>query len=229
MSEYISLGDIVRFGITISNPSGGALINADETPRFYFYRNNSDIIAMQGNFVSRANLIGTYLGSGIVSVTNGFAANDFIEIHASGKVNNVQGRAIIKDFVIDDIYNVNVLTISGIPVTVDDDTFFANIKFIKDSANSRDEYVVQWFKNAVPLASGQVTNAALSVYRTNENTALFTNKIISYSSVNHGGLRGEESTAANLAYSGEPYMAVASGTIDSATRVWQNIIGLDYL
>ena len=86
MSEYIGLGDLIRFGIAIHNPSGGALINADETPRWTMYKNNSDVQALAGTFQARANLIGTYLGSGEITIANGFSANDYVEVHASGNV-----------------------------------------------------------------------------------------------------------------------------------------------
>jgi hypothetical protein len=270
MSEFVSLGDVVRFGITISNPNAsGALVNADETPRFYAYRNNLDTITLQGNFVLRTDLVGTYRGSGIFNAGNGFSAGDYVEVHASGKLNGAVNRAIVKSFVINDVFdanlvqingssiaptnvvNANVIQVSGVYVAPADEVnanvikvsgvlvhyndlvnptiFFSNIKFIKDGLNNRDEYTAQWFRNASPLPSGQVTNPAISVYRTSDQTALFENKVLNYFSVKHGTLRAEESTVANLAYSGEPYLAITSGTIDGATRQWQNIIGLDYL
>lgn len=310
MSEYIKLGDTVRFGITIHNPSGsiGQLINADETPRWFVYTTTSgDNPLMQGNFTARANLIGTYTGNFACTGGNNFVTGDYVEVHASGKVNSVVGRSIIKTFLIDDIFSVNVLQISGqyinnpldvnvqkvanvvatspldvnvysvsgvrvnnpldvniqrianttatspldvnvysvsgiraeyplqvntiqvsgVPVSIADDIYFSVIKFVKDTTNIKDEYVVQWFKNSLPLASGQITNPAISVYKTSDNTSLFTNKVLNYYSVLHGGLRYDETSS--LAVSGEPYMVITSGTIDSATRVWNNPIGLDYL
>lgn len=263
--EHVSLGDTVRFGITLSNPGlSGQLSNADETPRWYVYTSTSgDNRLMQGNFGARANLIGTYSGVFVASSANNFVTGDYVEVHASGKVCNVVGRQIIKTFVIDDIFranivqingsgvedgiidanvvqvsglyvgptdviDANVVRVSGIPVGLADDSYFANIKFIKDSVVPRDEYTVQWFRNAVPLSSGATTNHAISVYKADgTNTALFTNQKLGYTNVNHGGLRYNEAT--NLQQSGEAYMVITSGTIDSYTRVWQNIVGLDYL
>jgi hypothetical protein len=335
--EYVALGDTVRFGITIHHPSGSIsnLVNSDETPRWFVYTTTSgDNPLMQGAFTARSNLIGTYQSNFACTGGNNFVTGDYVEVHASGKVNGVQGRAIIKTFVIDDVYlarlnapvsvsgtvssyltspvsvsgaveayltspvsvsgqvsaylsspvsvsgavqayltspvsvsgqvsayltnpvsvsgvvnanlvsingsgvieesiiDVNVVRVSGTDVHYNDivnqNVYFANIKFIKDSVTPRDEYTIQWFKNAVPLASGGVTNAAISVYRADgTNTALLTNQQLAYTHISHGGLRYNETS--NLAVSGEAYVVVTSGTIDASTRTWQNVVGLDYL
>lgn len=294
--EYVALGDTVRFGITLTDPSGSlpVLINADETPRWYVYTTTSgDNPLMQGNFGLRTNLMGTYSGVFVASSANNFITGDFCEVHASGKVNNVVGRAIIKTFVLDDLYKANVIQVSGLYVTpstivdanlteingsgivfydelpanmvkisgvsvatsnyvedkvwnarqdqhntnetfgsginkITQNLYFANIKFDKDSTVPQDEYNVNWFKNALPIVSGQITNPALSVFKTDgTNGSLFTNKVMNYANVNMGTVRYNEVT--NLAVSGEVYLAVASGIIDGLTRTWQNLIGLDSL
>lgn len=231
MSEFVSLGDTVYFGVTVHNPSGGALINADTTPVWSSFINSSDTIVQQGNFTLRTGIVGTYRANLIASAANGYSSGNYVEIHASGVVGGIQGRSIVKTFVINDVFDCNVVQVSGIninyPDIVPNPIYFAGIKFIHDGITPNDEYVVQWFKNSTPLGSGQVTNASLSVYNTNSNSSLFMNKVLNYQSVSHGGLRYNEVT--NIAVSGEPYLAVASGTIDGATRVWTNPIGLDYL
>jgi len=232
MSEFVSLGDTVYFGMTVHNPSGSVsnLMNADTTPVWASYVDASDTIKQQGTFTLRTGIVGTYRASLVASAANGYASGNYVEIHASGVANNVQGRAIIKSFVINDVFDCNVVQISGQRINYSDvagPIYFAGIKFIHDGITPSDEYVVQWFKNSTPLASGQVTNAALSVYNTNSNSSLFTHKVLNYQSINHGTLRYNEVT--NIAVSGEPYLAVASGTIDGATRTWTNPIGLDYL
>ncbi len=230
MSEYYGLGDQIRFGITIHHPSGttSPLVNADETPRWFVYTSTSgDNPLMQGNFGRRANLIGTYSGEFMATSANNFVTNDWVEVHASGKVNGVVGRSIIRSFRLDDLYKVNVIQMSGVPVDPITDSFYANIKFVKDSNTPRDEYTVNWFRNANPLPSGAVTNAYLSVYKTSDSTALFADQKIDYGSIRHGTLRYNDEV--NLAVSGEPYLAIASGTIAGAVRVWPNLVGLDYL
>jgi hypothetical protein len=255
MSEYMSLGDTIRFGITITNPIGGALINADETPRWYVYTSTSgDNPLMQGAFSARANLMGTYNSSFVASSANNFITGDYCEVHASGKVSGTVGRAIIKTFVLDDLYSTNVIQVSGVRTPtianavwdeprnnhlqnecfgsglaqLSNQSYFAAIKFVKDSTVPDDEYTVQWFRNFVPIASGDITKAAISVFKTDgTNGSLFTNKVMNYTNVNDGAVFYSEST--NLAVSGQAYLAITSGTIDSATRMWSNVIGLDYL
>lgn len=127
-------------------------------------------------------------------------------------------------------FDANVVAVSGTRVHYTDvvpTIYFAGIKFVHDGITPSDDYVVQWFKNSTPLGSGQVTNPALSVHNTNSNSSLFTNQALAYQSVSHGALRYNEPT--NIAASGEPYLAVASGTIDGSVRTWTNPIGIDYL
>lgn len=258
MSEYINLGDVTYFGITIVNPSGGALQNADETPQYFLYRNASDTASISANFIQRTGLIGTYRGSGDITSGNGFAVGDYVEVHASGKVGGIQGRAVIKTFVIGDIYDTNVVQHSGHTLAntysngiqqavfgaklsnwtandtvgsglnkISQNIYYAAIKFVKDSTVPQDEYTVQWFRNSLPISSGEITNPALSIYKTSDGTALSQNKVLITTSVYNGVLRYNESS--NLVVSGEPYLVTTSGTIDGGLRVWSNPIGLDYL
>lgn len=258
MSEYINLGDVTYFGITVTHPSGGQLTAADETPRYFLYRNASDTPSISANFIARAGLIGTYRGSGDITSGNGFATGDYVEVHASGKVSGLQGRAIIKTFVVDDVYDVNVVKNSGHLLAnqftpaiqqavfgaklsnwttndtvgsglnkISQNCYYAGIKFLKDSVNIQDEYLVQWFRNSLPVSSGEVTNPALSVYKTSDGLALTENRPLTLSSVKNGVLRYNETSA--LAVSGEPYLVMTSGTIDGSLRTWANPIGLDSL
>jgi len=255
--EFVSLGDLVYFGITTHSPSGIAdLVNLDETPRYFMYKNASDTIVLQGNFILRDGLKGTYHASGTISTGNGFSTGDYVEVHASGKYNAVVNRDIIKTFVIDDTYNANLVKISGVDAGssnyINDkvwqanltqytgnntagsglnkiiaDVYFANIKFVKDGTVPRDEYTIHWFKNSQQVGHSGVTNPALSVFRTNIGTALISNAVLNYNNEFNGSIRYNEPT--NLATSGEPYLAVTSGVIDGAVRVWSNLVGLDYL
>lgn len=225
MAEYIKLNDTVRFGIITSNPATGQTASADATPAWFAYKNDSDTIVTSGFFTLRSGLVGTYRANFVASAANGFASNDFIEVQASALVGGIYNRAIVRSFVIDDIVDTNVVQVSGVTVQVASDVYYANIKLTKDGINNQDEYTVQWFKNSTVLASGDITNAAVSAYTTNSNNSLFTNKVLNYFSINHGGLRYNET--ANLIASGEAYLVITSGTIDGFTRTWSNICGID--
>lgn len=227
MAEYIKLNDTVRFGIITTSPTTGQTANADATPAWFAYKNDSDTIVTSGLFSQRSGLVGTYRANFTANTSNGFASNDYVEVQASALVGGVYNRAIVRSFVIDDIVDTNVVQVSGVTVQIASDVYYANIKLTKDGLNSQDEYTVQWFKNSAVLNSGDITNPAISAYTTNSNNALFTNKQLNYFSVNHGGLRYNETV--NVVVSGEPYLVMTSGTIDGFTRVWSNLCGIDYI
>ena len=349
MSEFIKLDDTVRFGVVTYNQSG-VPVAADTTPKWYVYEDDTDTVVLTGNFTQRTSLPGVYRGIFGASGVSGFEAFKYYEVHASGTVNSISSKTIIKTFVVDDVFNANIVQVSGTNVeTVGDfkadltslndlsqanvrtavgmgsadldmqltsisgdvnglngdvmrgtndaalaataltdvtwtdakagyldiaissrasaddlmavsgqvldaagirtavglgaadldtqlasisgnvtDIYFANIKFISDhGASSEDEYAVTWFKNDQPVPSGDLTLPALSVYDTLDGSALFENQSMNYASPNLGVVRHDEAT--NVMASGEPYLVVASGTIDSSPRTWRTIIGMDIL
>lgn len=228
MGQNYALDDTIRFGLTIHHPSGGALTEADETPKWYVFEDNSDTPILEGDFTARTGYIGIYKGSFIASEANGFNSNGYYEILASGKVGNIVDQTIIDKFVLDDIYDVNVVQVSGNRVHINDfggTVYFADIKYIKDATNSRDEYTCHWFKNGQFVPSGSLQDPAISVYNTNTGSALFQNQRMTFASVNLGVVRYNDTSF--LTPSGEPFLVEVSGLIDTSTRVWKQVIGLD--
>lgn len=228
MPEPVKLGDVVYFGVTIHTPPSGALINADATPRWMMFRNGSDSITLQGDFTQRANHIGRYRSSGIVSTGNGFSTNDYVEVHASGRVGGQYDGCIVKSFIIDDIFDANIVKVSGNNVTIGDfspNVYYANIKFVRD--NITDRYGVSWYKNGQLMGSGDLTNPALSVYNSQTGASLILNQSLVYTSPSLGLVRHFEST--NIQTSGIPYEVITSGNIDGSVRQWKNIVGIDIL
>lgn len=112
---------------------------------------------------------------------------------------------------------------------VSEDIYFANIKYIKDATVPEDEYTVSWYKNNQIIPSGSLTNPALTVYQTSNGNTIFANGVMTFASAAIGAVRYNYNTAASLLASGEPYLVMASGTIDGATRTWGQLVGLDYL
>ncbi len=128
--EFVSLGDVVRFGYIISNPViSGVSTNADETPKFYAFRNNLDTATLTGDFVQRTGLNGVYRGSGIFNAGAGFSAGDYVEVHASGRISGAVLREIVKSFVINDTFNANITHVSGVPVQIYD-LVSADVRYI---------------------------------------------------------------------------------------------------
>lgn len=122
----------------------------------------------------------------------------------------------------------NLVQISGSPVSkqelIGPDSYYAAIKFIHDLG--QDEYAVTWYKNALIVSSGDISNPAISVKKTSDGTYLVDNQTMNFIGA-EGDLRYNDNS--NIAISGEPYMVYVSGTIDSAVRVWKNPIGIDYV
>lgn len=260
--ESIRMGDVIRFGITTRHPTSGDIRDTDETPRWYFYKEDGDTPVVTGEFTKRTGTTGFYRGT--VTASGGWVFNtlSYYEILASGKVGGVTDFAIIKTFVVDDVFNVNIIhyqsgspnnfinsIVSGVLediATVDEvasgvwtqdpsifntgfgaqlqPIYFTDIKQYYDLANNRDEYSVQWFNGSSAVTSGQLTNPALSVYNTNTGSAVFQNKTLTYASPVLGVVR-YNSSASEVLSSGEPYLAIASGTIGGSTRSFQKVIG----
>lgn len=107
---------------------------------------------------------------------------------------------------------------------INKDVYIANIKFLNDSTVPNNDYSVTWFKNGNVQNSGLVSNSAISVYNTIDGTALFSNRQLTYFAPNTSIYR-----STSVVVSGHPYVAIASGVIDGSTRVWSNLVGLDYL
>lgn len=262
MAQHVRYGDTFRFGATVHNPSGGAIINADETPRWYVYEDATDTAILTGDFTLRTGQVGRYRGTFVANAANGFSTQKYYEVHASGKVNNIVGFDIISSFVLDDIYHSNIMQYeSGSPAnlinsivsgvlediaTIDEvasgvwtqdpaifntgfgaqlqPLYFTDIKQYYDIVNNRDEYSVQWFNGGLAVTSGQLTNPALSVYSTSTGATVFQNKTLTYASPILGVTR-YNSAASEVLSSGEPYLAITSGTIGGSTRSFYKIIG----
>lgn len=260
MSESVRMGDIIRFGITTRHPTSGDIRDTDETPRWYVYEEASDTAVYTGEFTKRTGTTGIYRGTITASGGWVFDPLSYYEILASGKVGGVTDFAIIKTFVLDDVFNANIihyqsgspnnlinLVVSGVLediATIDEmasgvwtqdpsifntgfgaqlqPIYFADIKQYFDTANNRDEYGVQWFNGPTAVTSGQLTNPAISVYRTDTGASIFQNQKMDYTSPVLGSVRYQTTT---LLASGEPYLAIVSGTISSSTRVFPKIIG----
>jgi hypothetical protein len=111
--------------------------------------------------------------------------------------------------------------------TIDNDIYYANIKYVRDATNDTDEFAVHWFKNDQPVSSGELTSPAISVYNTNNGSALIQHQLMSYASSNLGVVRHNETP--RVMASGEPYLVAVSGTIDAQLKTWKSIIGLDYI
>lgn len=119
-NKYYRLEDTIRFGVTTTNPSGGALTDADSIPRWSVFEDAGDTPILQDDFGKRVGLEGTYRGFFDASGVTGFESGKYYEIQASGAVDSVEGRAIILNFELDDIFDSNLLQVNGVAVTLNE-------------------------------------------------------------------------------------------------------------
>lgn len=228
--RHLKVGETVRFGAVTHDPSGGNLRTADETPRWFVYEEGSDTPLLSDDFILRSSLPGTYRGHFDASGSIGFESNKYYEVHASGKVRGIVGRDIVSAFILDDVFDANIVQVTGLAITLEhfqDNLYYADIKFLKDGTNTQDEYGISWFKNGLPISSGSITNPAFSVFNVQNGNALINNQKLNYSSTLLSSLFHTESS--NLTTSGVPYLVIASGLVDSQTRSWREVVGVDIL
>lgn len=231
MYQSYKQNDYVHFSVVCHNPSGGALAAADSTPWFRVEKMNalSPTQVLTGNLSANAMMVGRYDGYFYTSGTM-FDEDAHYQVWVSGTVVGTSDIMPVKSFIVKNAPDVNVTRVSGQFVNGNDfgsNLYYANIKFNKDVINSRDEYTVNWFKNSRPLSSGNFTNPALTVCRTDNGTAIFANQQMTYANSSIGVVRYNDSV--NLTASGESYLVIASSTIDGSSRRWEQLIGIDSL
>lgn len=105
--------------------------------------------------------------------------------------------------------------------------YYADTKFINDSATPDNEFTAIWYKNGSIVPSSQLTNPAISVHRTTDGSSIIANKSMFYVTSSFGIVRWNESPS--VIASGEPYYISVSGSIDGAVRTWRTLFGLDLL
>lgn len=99
--------------------------------------------------------------------------------------------------------------------------YYADIKYLRDIRNSRDEFSVTWFKNSNIVNS--FSNPFISVYNTSDGSSIFENTAMT--NIGHGSAR--YNTSGIVLASGEPYIVRVSGVIDNNNYKWSRIIGIN--
>jgi hypothetical protein len=88
----VKLGEVIHFDIATHSPiSSGRLTNADETPRFWVFEEDTDtpIISFTSMTARGGNWIGLYRGNFTASTANGFEAGKWYNVIVSGRVDNI--------------------------------------------------------------------------------------------------------------------------------------------
>ncbi len=100
--------------------------------------------------------------------------------------------------------------------------YSADIKFVRDQANTQDEYIVAWSKNGLRVTSG-ITSPVLRITNRSAGTELRAGSMTQIAST--GLYKWDEGTyRASL---GEALIITAEATIDGATRQYSRLITRD--
>lgn len=99
MSSQVPIDEVVFFDFITSNVSTGAVSDADSTPTFSVFEEDTDTpIVGPSNATKRTSLTGDYRGSFTASLANGFEAGKWYTVVASATVNSVAGKAVVMHF-----------------------------------------------------------------------------------------------------------------------------------
>lgn len=96
MSSFtaVPLGEVVHFD-AITSDGTGAVSDADSTPTFAVYEEDTDTdIGVGGNFTKRTALTGNYRGSFTASAGNGFEAGKYYSVIGSATVGGVASKCV---------------------------------------------------------------------------------------------------------------------------------------
>lgn len=113
--------------------------------------------------------------------------------------------------------------IDAIKAVTDVSIYTASVDFSVDETNSKDEYLVQWFTNGVPLTSG-VTVPKIQVIKRSDGTDLIANTAMT--EITGGAYKYDASTTARTT-AGEGVIVSVTATIGAATRTWRVPVSRD--
>lgn len=95
----IALDEVLHFDAITSNPATGAVSDADSTPTWSIFEEDTDTAILSAqNFTKRTGLTGNYRGAATLSAGNGFDIGKWYNVVASATVNGVAGKAVVMRF-----------------------------------------------------------------------------------------------------------------------------------
>jgi len=118
MSEYIKINETVYFTVNFYNPNGGYSTVSQITPQWQVYKNTTLVPILSGAMLTRGGgSVGSYVGSFVASLANGFNKGEFYDVQAVGRINNRPAYFSMKQFVLDDVVDANIVQVSGVPAS----------------------------------------------------------------------------------------------------------------
>ncbi len=97
--SLVPINEVVFFDGRVHTPATGALVDADSTPTFDVFEENTDtpILASQ-SMTKRTSLTGKYRGSFTASAANGFEAGKWYTVDMTATVGGVTDSAVVAWF-----------------------------------------------------------------------------------------------------------------------------------
>ena len=140
MTEHVKLNDTVYFTANCYHPTSGFSYAADATPAWYVYESGATLI-LQGGMNVRTGIIGSYWSNFVASAANGFNSEYFYDVQISGSVGGVLGFAKVKEFVLDDVFDANIVQVEGSGITLQDGILDVNVVQVSGIYVSPEEIV----------------------------------------------------------------------------------------
>ncbi len=90
----IPLNEVVHFDAVTHNPSTGAVTDADSSPTWSVFEENTDTAILSGSMTKRSALTGDYRASFTASAANGFELGKFYSVVCQATVVGVTGKLV---------------------------------------------------------------------------------------------------------------------------------------
>lgn len=95
----IPLNDVAHFDVTTHNPGTGVASDADATPTFEVFEEDTDTdVGVGGSMTKRTSKTGNYRGQFAVTVANGFEVGKWYNVIASATVQAVSAKTVAMRF-----------------------------------------------------------------------------------------------------------------------------------
>jgi hypothetical protein len=94
----IPLDEVIYFDVITSNPTTGAVSDADSAPTFEVFEEATDTAIVSGTTTKRTSKTGDYRGTTTLSTANGYESGKWYSIIVSGTVSGVSAKVVAKTF-----------------------------------------------------------------------------------------------------------------------------------
>lgn len=181
MDTNIPIDEVVHFD-AITSDNTGAATDADSTPTWAVFEEDTDTSIVDDDFTKRTSLTGNYRGSFTVSAANGFEVGKYYSVIGTATVNSTTGKCVCAMFRC--VPAENVVGVPQVDVTNMSDTVYTNISddiLDRDMSTGTDSgsTTVRTVRQALRFLRNKwvITNGQLFVYKEDDSTASWSSDI----------------------------------------------------